>query len=118
MRKEILVLAAWTVILFALMVAPLGGTGGPEFLGFRHWDKLAHFGLFGITGIVSAYGAKFLGRLRVRLLFGLVFGLSLALITEGAQHFIAGRSGSFLDFTADVAGLSLALLLYALVHMR
>jgi len=118
MRKEILVLAAWTLILLVLMVAPPGGTADREFLGFRHWDKLAHFGLFGITGVISAYGARFLGGLRVRLFFALVFGLSLAMITEGAQHFIAGRSGSFLDFTADLAGLSLALLLYALVRMR
>ncbi|MEE8469997.1 MAG: VanZ family protein [Dehalococcoidia bacterium] len=118
MKKEPAILIIWTLILLGILLAPIGDIATHIPGGFRHWDKIAHFGLFGITGIVSAYGAKFLGPLRARLAFGMIFGLSLAVFTEGAQHFIGARTGSFLDLLADVAGLSLALLLYALRYLR
>jgi VanZ family protein len=82
--------------------------------GFRHWDKLAHAALFGITGIVTAYGAVFVRGVRNRIAFALVFGLGLALATELAQRYIGGRTGSFFDLLSDAAGLSFALLLYSL----
>ena len=117
MIRELLVLLVWTVVLFVLMLAPVPSITR-EVAGFGHWDKLAHFGLFAVTGLVSAYSAKPLGHLRNRILFGLLFSGALALVTEGAQHFVANRGGSFLDFMADLAGLSLALLLYALWKLR
>jgi len=117
MIRELLVLLGWTVILFVLMLAPVPSVPR-EVAGFAHWDKLAHFGLFAITGLVSAYSSKPLGHLRNRILFGLVFSGGLALATEGAQHFLASRSGTFVDFMADLAGLSLALLLFALWKLR
>ena len=117
MTRELLVLLGWTVILFVVLLAPID-FAPREALGFSNWDKLAHFGLFAITGVVSAYSAKPLGHLRNRILFGLVFSGGLALVTEGAQHFLANRSGTFVDFLADIAGLSLALLLFALWKLR
>jgi VanZ family protein len=117
MVRELLVLLVWTVVLFVLMLAPVPGITR-EVAGFGHWDKLAHFGLFAITGLVSAYSSKMLGTLHTRILFGLLFSGALALVTEGAQHFVANRSGTFVDFLADLAGLSLALLLFALWKLR
>ncbi len=117
MVRELLVLLGWTAILLVLTLAPVDVVPR-DALGFQHWDKLAHFGLFAVTGVVGAYSSKPLGALRVRILFGLIFSGGMALVTEGAQHFLADRSGTFVDFLTDLAGLSLALLLYALWKLR
>jgi VanZ family protein len=50
-------------------------------------------------------------------LFGFVFSISLALLTEGLQRFVA-RDADFCDLLADVAGLSLGLLVYVLLELR
>jgi VanZ family protein len=113
-KKEFEVFILWTLIVLALLLAPIGDIESHMPGGFRHWDKVAHVILFGITGVVSAFGAVFFERIRYRIFFGLVFSFVLAFITEGAQYLIGARSGSFFDMLADVAGLSFALLLYAL----
>ena len=113
-KKEFEVFVLWTLIVLALLLAPIGDIESHMPGGFRHWDKVTHVGLFGITGVVSAFGAVFLERIRDRIIFGLVFSLGLAFVTEGAQYLIGARSGSFFDMLADVAGLSFTLLLYAL----
>jgi len=118
MKLELTILVLWTMVLLGLLLSPIGDVGKQIPGGFGHWDKVAHFCLFATTGLVSAYGSKFLEALRGRIFFGLIFGLFLAVSTEAAQKFIAYRSGTFNDFLADVAGLSLALLLYALLRLR
>ena len=117
-KRGLVILVLWTLVLLGLLLTPIGELETRIPGGFRHWDKIAHVGLFGITGLVGAYGGKILGPPRTRILFGLIFGLLLAVFTEGAQYLIGFRSGSFYDLLADVAGLSLALLLYALLHLR
>ena len=116
MKRQLAIPIIWTLVLLGLLLAPIAegkiGTLG----GFKHWDKIAHFGLFGITGFVGAYGAGFFGALRVRILFGMIFGLFLAVCTEGAQSLISVRNASLYDLLADVAGLSVALLVYALLY--
>ena len=101
-----------------MLLGPVGEIGTPIPGGFTHWDKVAHFALFGITGLVAAYSADFLESPRMRLLFGLMFGLFLAVSSEAAQRLIPYRAGSFNDLLADVAGVSLSLLLYALLRLR
>jgi VanZ family protein len=117
-KKEFEAFILWTVLVLALLLAPIGEFKEHMPGGFRHWDKLAHVALFGITGVVSAFGAVFVARARNRILFALVFGLGLAIATEAAQRYIGGRTGSFFDLLSDVAGLSFALLLYALWRLR
>ncbi len=118
MKRKIALLSLWTIILLGLLLGPIGEVGQPIPGGFSHWDKVAHFGLFGITGLVAAYSADFLKPMRMRILFGLIFGLFLAVSSEAAQKLIPYRSGSFNDLLADVAGVSLSLLLYALLRLR
>jgi VanZ family protein len=118
MKGKIALLCLWTIILFTLLLAPIGEVGQLIPGGFAYWDKVAHFGLFGITGLVAAYSADFLKSLRMRLLFGLVFGLLLAVSSEAAQKLVPYRSSSFNDLVADVGGVSTSLLLYALLRLR
>jgi VanZ family protein len=117
-KKNFEVFILWTLIVLALMLAPIGDFEEHMPSGFRHWDKIAHIALFGVTGVVSAYGSVFVSNVRNRILFALAFSLTLAVVTEAAQRHIGGRTGSFFDLLSDVAGLSFALLLYALWRLR
>jgi len=117
-KKEFEAFILWTLVVLALLLAPIGDFQDHMPGGFRHWDKLAHIALFGITGVVSAYGSVFVGSVKNRILFALAFSLTLAVATEAAQRYIGGRTGSFYDLLSDVAGLSFALLLYSLWRLR
>ena len=101
----------------AVLLAPIGATEKLQFGGFRHWDKIGHIILFGITGFACAYSASYFKTINARILFGLIFSVSLALLTEGLQRFVA-RDSDFCDLLADVAGLSLGLLVYVLLELR
>lgn len=68
-KKEFEVFILWTLIVLALLLAPIGDFEEHMPSGFRHWDKLAHIALFGVTGVVSAYGSVFVGSVRNRILF-------------------------------------------------
>ena len=118
MTRKMALLGLWTLFLLGLLLGPIGEVGQPIPGGFSHWDKVAHFGLFGITGLVAAYSADFLKSLRVRILFGLMFGLFLAVSAEAAQKLLPYRTASLNDLLAGVAGVSLTLLLYALLRLR
>ena len=50
------------------------------------------------------------------MLFGIVFGLILALCTELAQSLIPCRDMSLYDLFADIVGLGAALSLYAFLY--
>jgi VanZ family protein len=115
-KKRTLLLIIWTLILLGLLLSPIRPGLVPEFGGFQHWDKVAHFVLFVITGFISIYGAGFFSRLGARILFGLVFGLVLALGTEIGQYFMPSRDPEFYDLLADLAGLFLGLLSSVLLY--
>jgi len=118
MKRRIIVLVLWTLILLGLLLAPIGEAEIPAFGDFEHWDKVYHFGLFAITGFVSVFGARFFTLFRSRMLFGIVFGLFLALCTEFTQSLIPCRNMSLYDLLADIAGLGFALSLYAFLHRQ
>ena len=114
--NRIIVLILWTVCLLGVLLAPIGGTAMPGLLRFEHFDKVAHFGLFAVTGFVGVFGARFLSQFKSRMRFGIVFGLLLALGTEFAQCLVPFRHTSLYDLLADVVGLSVGLALYAFLY--
>lgn len=118
MKWGLIVLILWTLILLGLLLAPIRETAIPTPGGFKHLDKVAHFGLFVVTGLISVFGARFLSQFRTRMLFGIVFGLFLAVCTEFGQSLIPVRNTSLYDLLADVVGLGVALALCALLHRR
>jgi len=109
-------LVIWTLMLLGVLLAPIRESFIPNLGGFQHWDKIAHFGLFAITGFISIYGAGFFSRFAAKVLFGLIFGLALALGTELGQYLIPFRDPDFYDLLADLAGLFLGLLSSALLY--
>jgi VanZ family protein len=106
------------MILLGLLLAPINDTQIPRAWGFAHFDKVAHFGLFFITGLVSVFGVSFRNRFKYRLLFGTIFGLLLAVATEYGQSLLPSRDVSIYDFLADVIGLGVGLLLYVLLYTK
>ena len=118
MKRSLAVLILWTMILLVLLLAPIGETQIPSPLGLKHFDKVAHFGLFFITGLVSVFGIKFLSRFRNRILTGIIFGLFLAVITEFVQLLLPVRNMSLYDLLADVVGLGVGLALYAFLYSK
>ena len=118
MKQGLIVLVLWTLIVFGVLLAPIGEMEIPIFREFRHWDKVCHFSLFAVTGFVGIFSAKFLSLFRYRMLFGIVFGLVLALCSEFAQSLIPCRDMSLYDLLADVVGLGVALALYAFLYYR
>ena len=101
-----------------MLLAPIGEAEIPAPWGFKHWDKVYHFSLFAVTGFVGVFGARFLSMFRSRMLFGIVFGLFLAVSTEFAQSLIPCRNMSLYDLFADIVGLGVVLSLYAFLHRQ
>ena len=118
MKRHIIILVLWTLILLGVLLAPIGEAEIPAPWGFKHWDKVYHFGLFAITGFVGVFSVRFLNLFRSRMLFGIVFGLFLAVSTEFAQSLIPCRNMSLYDLLADVIGLGVSLSLYTFLHRQ
>ena len=116
MKTGLAIIAIWTLILLSLLLAPIPVETIGAHLGIEWWDKIAHFGLFGITGFISALGARFFGPIGARVFFGIIVGLLLTVCTEALQSYINARNASLYDALSDVAGLSVGLILYALFH--
>jgi VanZ family protein len=117
MKRNVIVLILWTAFLLVVLLAPLGGTAIPSPLRFEHFDKVAHFCLFAVTGFVGVYGANFRSQFKYRILFGVVFGLFLGVGTEFGQSLVS-RDTSLYDLLADVIGLGAGLVLYAFLYSR
>lgn len=118
MKRQTIILVLWTFIVLSVLLAPIGEAWMPAPWGFTYWDKVYHFGLFAVTGFVAVYGAGFFSLLRSRMLFGIIFGLFLAVSTELGQSLIPCRNMSIYDLFADIAGLGVALSFYAFLHRQ
>ncbi len=92
--------AAWAGVLFLLSSLPdLPGPGGIPF-----GDKLGHFTLYAVLGLLLALGRRRSRRAVPHLLL-LAIGALYALSDEWHQSFVPGRSPDPLDWMADVIGL-------------
>jgi len=117
-RWTIAVLVVWTVVLLFLMTVPMAENPMPRTSIFRYWDKIAHVGLFAVTGFVSVFGARFFRRFGSRLFFGLSLSLFLAFGTELAQAYLSYRSGEFYDLMADLLGIFAGLFVYLALYLH
>lgn len=89
-----------------LLFSPSGNLPKTGLVNIPHIDKIVHWGMFGILTLVYMYDAKknqlsLQKTLWFLVVFSFLFGTASELIQYG---FIAGRSGSFLDFVADISG--------------
>jgi VanZ family protein len=81
---------------------------------FNEFDKLAHFGLFSLLGVLISFGVFKTTRLplRKKVLLVLVTGVTLGLLDEVHQSFVPFREPDVLDAAADAAGIALGLFAY------
>jgi VanZ family protein len=100
-RTYLSLLVLWVAITFLLTSIP---DPRPE-LPFPHFDKLAHFGFYGVTGLLCALWRRESGSSVGRaVLAGLAFAAFVGAVDEFHQHWIPGRSMDFRDWLADAAG--------------
>ena len=90
-------------------------------LDFRFADKLAHLVEYGVLGALLVRALR--GTLRLRLAFAaallaIAIGALIGAGDEYFQGFVPGRESSVLDWMADVAGITLAQMVYALAVRR
>jgi VanZ family protein len=117
-KAKITVLVLWTLFLIFLMMVPVDDIPFARAIIVRNWDKVAHVGLFAVTGFVSVYGAGFLRRFNSRLAFGLIFSVLLSFGTEYAQSFTTYRTADVYDFMADLLGVFMGLFVYLALYIQ
>lgn len=102
--------AAWAAVLFLLSAWPIR-------LDDLSWvpvsDKVVHAGLYTVLGLALAY-ARFCGPSAIPHGMVIVIGAFYGASDEWHQHFVPGRSPSWGDWVADVAGVVLG---YGLVML-
>jgi VanZ family protein len=97
--------AAWAGLLVFLSSRP--SLPAPQ---LSHFDKVAHFVAYAVLGTALAHAVSRSGwPLVVAVVLGLAFGAS----DELHQSLVPGRDASFLDWVADAAGVTVAVLVYA-----
>ena len=66
-------------------------------------DKVGHLGMFGVLGILLAFGLHRAG-VRASIAWPLLFGIAVGALDELHQRSVPGRSSDWRDLVADVAG--------------
>jgi len=79
-------------------------------------DKLAHFGMYGLLGLVALFETRCTNRCHVRYLLLLILIFSLSALIELLQAtLIVSRSAEWLDLAANGLGLYAGYLSYLLI---
>lgn len=79
-------------------------------VGFAHFDKVVHFGIFALLAALLWKGFK-LAPLSAFILLG-IYGGGIELV----QHYFTRRQGDWYDFAADMAGVVSFYLVRSLWH--
>lgn len=95
---------AWTA--FILVLTSLPGSRIPN-VGVPNVDKLVHFGLYGVLGLLLTRSLIRPGRLGRAMLVAVVTIAVFAAVDEWHQRFIPGRSPDPIDWLADLSGATL-----------
>ena len=83
-------------------------------VGVPHVDKLVHFALYAVLGVLLVRALRLSGRLtRAALSLTLLGVAAFAAVDEWHQRWVPGRASDFADWSTDLAGATLALMLAA-----
>ena len=103
---------AWAAVILALTSLP--GAQVPE-VELAYVDKLMHFALYGVLGVLTARAAR-PGARAWRPVAASVAGIALVgALDEWHQRLVPGRSADAADWLADVAGATVGVLAAARV---
>lgn len=80
-------------------------------------DKVAHFTMYGILGLLAGRAAR-LNRRRISWIWFVLGGLALGALDEMQQRSIPSRSADLLDWYADALGFTIAFwLVYSRIYI-
>ena len=103
----------WGIVILTVSSIPYLS---PPSLGFSFEDKIAHFGEYGVLGILLAYGFSRQGwGWKKVFLVSAVFSGVFGILDELHQLLIPGRQMDALDMTADLTGAFSAAGIYLIV---
>lgn len=101
---------AWAVLIVALTVSPLPPAGAS--LTVPGLDKLVHAALFGVLAWLALQARARGGQRRLPLWVLVVSIAMFAGADEWVQQFVPGRSADLLDWSADMSGVLVAVLIF------
>jgi VanZ family protein len=94
--------AAWASVLFLLSAVPDLRAG----FGIPYGDKFGHLALYGVLGVALAWGRNRAPGVIPHVLL-LALGALYGISDEFHQMYVPGRQPDFVDWIADVVGLSI-----------
>jgi VanZ family protein len=95
---------AFGLAILILSLLP-GGPGGFTFLGIPHFDKVGHFGMYGIWVYLLALSMKKPGDPHPPFLLPVLIGAGAGILLEFGQRWMhQGRSFEYADMIANTLG--------------
>lgn len=115
-RFYLLLLVAWVGVTFVLTSIPHVDL---ERYSFRFADKLAHAGVYAVTGLLFALWRRAGGASATAAIAGAVAFVAVAgAVDEAHQYFVPGRSMDARDLAADLLGGAAGALFHTLAVRR
>jgi VanZ family protein len=95
------------------------GSDLPQASLFPEADKVVHFGLYAVLGLLSARAARNSGAPNASTFVRVTLAIAaFAALDEIHQQFIPGREMDVLDWMADLAGAIVGILLFQMARRR
>ncbi len=107
----------WGLLIFFIVTLPPSSLPPTEQLNMPHFDKLVHFGLFLVLGVLMVWGYGKSGRLHSKqIVISLLVGIAYGGLTEYFQHCcLTERHGNVFDFYANAFGTVFGVFLMAFI---
>lgn len=96
----------WGAVIFVIISMPPSAIPPTDKLRIPDIDKIIHFGIFFVLGLLLVFGfVNSGGQQGKHFVISVLIGIAYGALTEYLQYCcIMGRYGSFADFIADVFG--------------
>lgn len=110
----------WGLVIFLAISMPPGNIPKTGLFNIPYFDKIVHFGLFTVFGMLLSLGLfkqREEGLLRQNfVLLTILTGLFYGSITEILQHFyFTGRDGNWFDVMANLFGTVFGVIIFRLI---
>lgn len=107
--KYLLPALGWALMILLAISLPPNNIPKTGLFNIPHFDKLLHFALFAVWGLLlsAGFSKQKKGSLFKQhpAMMAITAGIIYAILTELFQHFfLSGRQGSFFDVLADLFG--------------
>jgi len=111
----------WAIVIFVLCSVPGDSLPHTSMVSIPYFDKMVHFGLFFIMGILLISELKYqtkLGTFSITIIIFAIVAVYGGTIEILQEHFFINRSGDFWDLCADIAGGVCSVPMYAFLKKQ